>query len=405
MKLKLSRFCLPTGAASLVASAAFSVHAGHDLIKTLEDKGYLTAAEAAELYAKHGSGAKKGSKVTTKGGFKLSSRDGKYTVKVGGRIMYDYNRAELNGVADEDQFDSRRGRLYLHGTLLSDWEYRTQFNIIASSSGTPDHLYIRYKGFDIGDVTIGREKNPFGLEWQTSSKDISFLERTGISEAYMGGFVEGVSFKGGSKDFTYKIAAHSVDLDGQFDADDVEVDVMKGEFVNAPEQDLEDFGYGARFTYAPINEGGSLVHLGLGYRAVEGGNNVTGIELATVIGAFHAQAEFFDAETEVNIDADGYYIQLGYVLTGQSRPYKAGAFKRIKPSGKRGAVELVARYEDGDGDFDDIELGGDMATSYGVGVNWYVNNFIRLGLNYNEGESDTSDDEGEEWRARFQVAF
>ena len=60
--------------------------------------------------------------------------------------------------------------------------------------------------------------------------------------------------------------------------------------------------------------------------------------------------------------------------------------------------------------FFDLELGADNATSYNatsyvVGVNWYANNFIRLGLDYNEGESDTSTDEGEEWRARFQVAF
>lgn len=342
--------------------------------------------------------------VSTKGGLKVSSDDGQYWVKMGGRIMYDYNRAELNGVADEDQFDARRGRLYFHDKVGVDWEYRTEFNIIASSSGTPAHLYIRYKGFEIGDVTIGRQKNPFSLEWQTSSKDISFLERSGISKAYMGGFIEGVSLAGGFGDFTYKVSAHSTGLDMPLPADDVEQDAS-GNMIIAPELDLEDFGYGARFSYAPVNEGDSLIHLGLGYRAVEGGNNTLGVELATVQGPFHAQAEFYDAEDEDNNDADGYYVQLGYVITGESRPYKGGKFKRIKPQGDSGAVEVVARYEDGDGNFGDIELGGDTATSFGIGVNWYVNNTIRLGLNYNEGESDTSDDEGEEWRARFQVAF
>lgn len=386
MMKKLNLLYTAIAVAGLNLSAATHVHADQDLIETLRDKGYLTDAEVAELTAKDQANAK----VTTKGGFKISSPDGKYTVKVGGRIQYDYNRAELNGDAQEDQFDSRRGRLYLHGTLGSNWEYRTQFNIIASSSGTPDHLYIRYTGFEFGDVTIGRQKNPFGLEWQTSSKDISFLERSGISEAYMGGFVEGVSLAGGSKDFTYKFSAHSANVDASEEDRD---------------EEREDFGYGGRLTYAPINQGDSLLHLGLGYRAVEGGTDVLGFELAAVVGAFHAQAEFFDAETPSNDDADGYYLQLGYVLTGESRPYKGGYFKRIKPSGKGGAVELVARYEDGDGDFGDIELGDDNATSYGVGVNWYVNNFIRFGLNYNEGESDTSDDDGEEWRARIQVAF
>ena len=44
--------------------------------------------------------------VTTAGGLKVQT--GKYKFEFGGRIMYDYNKAELNGVTDEDDFDLRR---------------------------------------------------------------------------------------------------------------------------------------------------------------------------------------------------------------------------------------------------------------------------------------------------------
>ena len=52
-------------------------------------------------------------KVSTAGGLKVTSGD--YEFKFGGRIMYDYNKSEKNGVTDEDGFDLRRGRVYASG--------------------------------------------------------------------------------------------------------------------------------------------------------------------------------------------------------------------------------------------------------------------------------------------------
>lgn len=322
--------------------------------------------------------------ISTKGGLKITSDDKQYSAQIGGRIMYDYNRAELNGVADEDQFDVRRGRLYVKGAVGGDWSYKAQFNITGGSSGgSPEDLYIRYNGFDNLAVTVGRQKMPFGLEQMTSSKDISMLERSALTKAYFVGRADGVVVSGGSGDFTYAVAAYGED--------------------SAADPNLEDFGYSARATFAPINDGDSVVHLGLAHRGMEGGINVTGLELAGAFGAFHAQAEFFDAETDV-LDTDGYYFQAGYVLTGEKRPYNGGKFKRIKPQDGC-AIELVARYEDGEGDFGDIELGEDDATAWGLGVNVYVNNAVKLGLNYTDGESETSSDKGKEYRARFQLTF
>ena len=71
---------------------------------------------------------------------------------------------------------------------------------------------------------------------------------------------------------------------------------------------------------------------------------------------------------------------------------------------------MVARYEDGDGNFSDIELGNTDATSYTLGVNYYMNSKIRIGMNYTDGESnvaneDGSFDDGSEFRVRFGLAF
>ncbi|NNC54306.1 MAG: ATPase, partial [Pseudomonadales bacterium] len=127
--------------------------------------------------------------LQTKGGLKLGTADKKYSVQLGGRIQYDYNHAELNGVTGEDQFDTRRARLYVKGKI-QDWSFKSQFNV--NGSGVED-LYVRYTGFGKqAMVTAGRNKMPFGLEEMTSSKDISMLERSALTEAYAVGKKDGV---------------------------------------------------------------------------------------------------------------------------------------------------------------------------------------------------------------------
>ena len=209
------------------------------------------------------------------------------------------------------------------------------------------------------------------------------LERSAITEAYAIGRADGVQLSGVNGDFTYAVAGFDIG-----DADD----------------GSDDFGVAARATFAPVKTDDTVIHIGAAYQNVADDDSAYGIELAGVFGPLHAQAEFVDADTDA-ADTDGYYVQVGYVITGEQRPYKNGVFKRIKPASKSGAVEVVARYEDGEGDFGDIELGATDATAWGLGVNWYVNNSVKLGVNYTDGEDENSDDDGEEFRARIQLTF
>ena len=325
--------------------------------------------------------------IKTKGGLEVATTDKEYSIKVGGRIQYDYNRAEENGVADEDQFDVRRARLFVSGTI-KDWSYKSQFNV---DSGGAEDLYIRYNGWGKqAKLTVGRQKMPFGLEELTSSKDISMLERSAITEAYAIGRADGVQLSGKNGAFTYAISGFEADVtDDGADADG----------------NGDDFGLAARGTFAPINEGDTVVHVGVAYQNRNDDLDAFGVELAGVLGPLHGQFEYVDADLGSAGDADGYYVQVGYVITGEQRPYKDGKFKRIKPNSDSGAWEIVARYEDGDGNYSDIELGETDATSWGLGVNWYVNNSVRVGINYTDGEDENSSDDGEEFRARLQLTF
>ncbi|MFT4634900.1 MAG: phosphate-selective porin OprO/OprP [Arenicella sp.] len=315
-------------------------------------------------------------KVSTKGGLKVSSGD--YKFEFGGRIMYDYNRSELNDTVDENDFDLRRGRVYVKGNIAKDWAFKSQFNV---NGGGVEDLYLRYTGFGKGaNITIGNQKMPFGLEELTSSKGISVLERSAITERYAVGRAEGVRLHGNIGDnSSYAIGVFTDD-----------------------EKDAKT-GFAARYTTAFKGEN-SLVHLGLAYKDIND-DTALGFEAAVVRGPFHAQLEYVDGEEAGNDDLSGYYVQAGYVLTGESRPYKGGAFKRVKPESKSGAWEVVARYEDGDGSHSDIELGSTDASAFTVGVNWYAHKNLRFGVNYTDGESNLNNDDGNELRVRFQLTF
>jgi len=319
-------------------------------------------------------------KVSTKGGLKISSGD--YNVQIGGRIQYDYNRSEKNGEVDEDDFDARRARLFVKGDVGQDWTYKINWNV--DGDGFED-LYLQYKGFGKGAiVTVGNHHQGFTLSQLISSKDVGISERPGIVERYLIGRREGVG------------------LTGNFDNNlHYQLGVFKEEGKD------EDNGFSGRVAYAPIKTDNSTVHLGFSYKNTEEQDGF-GLEAAAVSGPFHIQAEYFDAEEVdegIETDIDGFYVQAGYVLTGEVRPYKKGTFKKIKPANASGAWEIVARYESGDGGFGDIELGNTDADSYALGVNYYVNNHVRINASYQDGESNLSDDDGNEFRVRFQVAF
>ena len=318
-------------------------------------------------------------KVSTKGGLKVTSGD--YSIQIGGRIQYDYNRSELNGDVDEDQFDSRRARLFIKGNVAKDWEYKINWNV--EGDGFED-LYLRYKGFGKGAVvTVGNQHQAFTLSQLISSKDVGISERPGIVERYLIGRRE------------------SVQLHGNFDKLHYAVGLFTEEGTD------EDNGFAGRVAYAPVKTDNNTVHLGFSYKDTEE-QDAYGIEFGAVSGPYHIQAEYFDAEEfdeGIGTDIDGYYVQAGYVITGETRPYKNGTFKKIKPATKAGAWEVVARYEDGDGGFGDIELGNTDAKSYALGLNYYVNDNIRINASYQDGESNITDDDGNEFRVRFQVAF
>tara|TARA_R110002167_G_scaffold71688_4_gene202088 strand:+ start:2905 stop:4002 length:1098 start_codon:yes stop_codon:yes gene_type:complete len=365
MKLKLL-------SAAMIAATATTVHAG------------TVITDGEDLI------------ISTQGGLKVATKDKSASFQLGGRLQWDYDATESKANAiDTTDFDVRRARLFAKGHY-GDWAYKAQFNIAESGDGGGDaeDLYIRYTGFGkMANITVGRQKESFGLEELTSSKDISLLERSAMTEFYAPGRSGGIQLHGKGSNWTYAVGIFEADGDSKNDFDNTAIT--------------------GRVTFAPIKTATTVVHLGAGATRRDADVSADevdtyNIELAGAFGPFHAQAEYFDSELG-QVETDGYYVQAGWIITGESRPYQDGKFKRVKP-GTDGAVEVVVRYEEGDGKYSDIGLESDQldGEQTSVGVNYYANNNVRLGLSYMDGEArDASGNKfkGDELRARLQFAF
>ncbi|MCD8522291.1 MAG: OprO/OprP family phosphate-selective porin [Saccharospirillaceae bacterium] len=325
------------------------------------------------------------------GGMLASEKEIRF--QVGGRLMWDYNLAKKNGTTDESDIHVRRARIYLQSTV-GDWSLKSQFNIDQASEtdegarddagGTVEDLFITYEGFGKpAKISVGHQRVEFSLEDYTSSNDITFLERSAVTEAYAIGRLAGIQVKGDVGGLHYGV--------GLFEDGDDKTEASKMLLA-------------ARASYAADVDGG-LVHVGLGGHNQGDDTLTAGFELAGVFGPLHAQAEYMQRSTDGADDLTGWYAQVGYVLTGETRPYKAGKFSRIKPSGSKGAYEVVIRTTQGEGNYSDTELGATEAAEIGLGLNYYANNNVRLGMTYSMAEGEGTSDEGQEFRARAQFVF
>ena len=84
----------------------------------------------------------------------------------------------------------------------------------------------------------------------------------------------------------------------------------------------------------------------------------------------------------------GWYAQAGYLLFGGSQNYDAngGKYTKVNRGQKWGDIELCARYEYCD--LNNANIYGGAAEAYTVGLNWLVNNNVKIMINYQYNNND-----------------
>lgn len=338
-----------------------------------------------------------------------------------------FNQDNLNKttVGDlENGGDFRRARVAFKGNVTEDISYIMEFDFAETIPLFAD-VWVNFTHVPgLGNIRIGRWRQPFGMSELTSIRELPFLERSTLF-TFTPFRQTGVGFFNHNADesATWALSGFRYPSNGF------------GNNVG----DGGGWGLSGRATLLPVynNHGEELVHLGANYMYTEpsmdvlrfasqpeiqvaqttGGllpapltavpffvntgamsvqnTNTFGLELAGAIGGVYLQSEarwamvnMLDGSSET---FPGAYAQARYILTEEKLPYNksGGVFGRVVPDeafsfsgGGLGAWELAARWSYIDLNGANLAGPGRRLNDLTFGLNWYLNKFTKFQFNY-----------------------
>ena len=337
-----------------------------------------------------------------------------------GLIQADYDRfnndvANLNGSANDglrSDNHMRRAELVLKGKGVKyDWVlgYDARANKFLDTN-------VKWKFSANTGLTVGQFKQPNSLEELTSTKNNDFISKAMVTNTFAVARRLGLGFNTGDDNWTFAVSAFGRELTRNLG---------------------EGNGFGARGTWAPINEAGNVLHLGLsavdyqarsinadptvrfrsrpdadlsGTRLIDTGNltdgkriRTLGAEAAWIHGPIKLQAEYMTSRTgrslHPSFTGDSWYVYGVWNITGETWGYKAGLPTTPLPNAPAtGMFQLALRYDQmslNDGSLTPAlpfpvvngVLGG-KEHNITAGVNWYWHSNFKFALNFVKVYSD-----------------
>ncbi len=376
-----------------IISGIINAENNKDINKLLLDKGIITTNEYNDLSTPP-----------------PTTSSMKPTIKVGGRIMIDAAFYDSDDANFHNGTEIRRARIFVAGDIGDKWFYKTQYDLVYPGREGIRDMYLGHLINENTKLRIGNFPVFGSMEDTTSSKYITFMERS-------------------TPMLLFQPAVRRIGIG--INSYDTHWYAGGGVFGKRPDVDDtgdESIGSSVRFAAIPINSKKRTLHIGVsgGWRQPDNDvlqfkarpeshisnikilntlaiSNVNdrisyGAELAGTYGRFSAQAEYlgviisrYDYEDE---SFNGFYAQGSWFLTGESRPYYSeyGTFGRIKPiksigNGGIGAWELAARYSNID--ISGHEYNGKV-DNITIGLNWYTTPHTRFMLNYVNSSTTTA---------------
>ncbi len=346
----------------------------------------------------------------------FSSTDGDFQWWFDSRIQIDgaiYNE-NLNPISNGTVF--RRLTFAMKATLWRNWQAEVDVDFGENVLDLRD-MWARYTFPKVNlSLQAGNFKEPFGMERLNSSRLLTFLERSTVTNAMALG--RRIGFMGRTwTDY------------GQFS-----LGVFGHEAGTKIDKGTRDEGYStnARLTFAPINRHGENLHIGLSgsYKTPEVTSELPantieiatrtetyvddlkrlhtgditdvnyylryGAELMGIYGPFYFQSEYL--ATQVNrwygksvVSLGGAYATVAWTITGETRYYYVdeGEVGPVEePKNEWGALELAARYSVLD--LSDEDIRGGVGKQWMFGLNYYPNLNFKIQFNYSL--VDLSDD-------------
>jgi phosphate-selective porin OprO and OprP len=446
--MKTQTIAKTTLAAGLIACGTVSdAQTSDPALNALVKKGILTEKEAKDALAEAQAQAKSKPsgdvRVSWKDGLAYQSADGLFKGKLGGRVHFDIAafhedddvQALVGDIPAAAEF--RRARLSLEGEigLAHPVFFKTEFEFATSDVQLTDVFLGIDKIPFVGRITAGHFKEPMGLEWMTSSKYLTFIERAAPVEAFGPGRNLGVGFSNTelNEHLTYAAGLFADTAEnGKLTSLDSNYR-MTARVTGLPWYDEE--AKGARLLHVGVS--GSYIDPGaiqfrsrpeahLAPRFIDTGTNspiflgsdhacLVNAEAAVVFGPFSVQGEYYRtwvSAGNASPTLDGFYVMGTWLITGEHRNYKrsTGAFDRTVPShnltdGGIGAWELALRYSGTD--LNDEGVNGGRLNDITGGVNWYLNPNAKIQLNYVNARVDRVAAKGTAhiFQGRFAVDF
>lgn len=403
----------------------------------LEEQGKEQAAVAQTLsnIKPAAGGTGNDVKITMSPMPKFESADGKYSFQPTGRIHLDATHFDDDRKDHSSNMNFRRARLGVKGNLGEDFKYKSEFEFGEEEVNFKD-VYLTYTGLDPAEITLGNQKPALGLEQNTSSNYIQFMELSPATNAFTRDEIIGANVTAGGDNWSLTGGVFNEDAGNDDTGEDEDHSFDARGSVNLlglagnESGNVLHVGAGASLRYPTGTVRFSAKPAGDGDRVVDTGSlssvdsvNVYGLEAAGVFGPVSVQGEYF--LTDVSRDDgsedaqfDGYYAQAGWFITGEQRPYKGktGNFDRVKPKspfslkdGGTGAVELVVGYSNVDlNDVGASVTGGELSET-SAGVNWHLTDNIRLMGNVvavnTDDEGVVANDDPTVYNARAQWDF
>ncbi len=361
-------------------------------------------------------------------GFFLRSPDQQFQLKLRAYTQMDSRWLLDPEQSGDDTFLFRRIRLNFEGTLFQHIDFRVMPDF-ANSTLTLFDSYVNFKYFPKAQLQAGKFKPPLGLERLQSATALMFIERAFptllVPSRDLGAMLwselgEGlVTYQVGAFNGVRDGGTQDVDTD---DGKDVVARLFFHPFRPLENEWLDGFGIGVAGSWGRVDEQSPT-----SFRTVASSSNFFAYRNAVAgppaipavtgdgdrvryspqaywyAGPLGFMAEYVSSEQEMrrgtdreDLSNEAWQVALSYALTGENASYKGLIpAKPFAPGkGSWGAFEIAARYNEIDFDDDSFPIFADPdasateAKGWTVGLNWYLNRWIKVAVNYDQTSFD-----------------
>ncbi|MEW6086833.1 MAG: porin [bacterium] len=374
------------------------------LLNKLVEKGYLNAAESQEVRtetqnnidaAKKLEKEEKDKEAKEKGPFYV--KIGKGDVKISGYVQSRFERFEKPGKNDE--FRVKSVTLALAGKLADDTNFKAEIDASKTDGKILNDAFLKYTLNNYANITLGQFKIPFSEEFITSSSSIETVERslpvTSLSQErdrglMLDGTVLNKMVNYGAGIFNGAGPNASEDNEGKDAAGRVVVNVLPGlsiggSYMTGSEMQQTD----TYSTTSADSKTGMFKKTSTydPYKRTRSGALVKYEDKSVKIqGEYITQKKDYELASKTDISGKGYYALLAY---------------KISLEGKA-AIQPVVKYETYDADTDKDNDKQKITT---IGVNWFINDYVKLMVNDRMRKDDAGKEGYDELLVQAQVKF